>query len=330
MVPSRVDWAPLEQLLQPVRQVVLTSHIRPDCDALGSELAMAALLRRLGKQVKIVNAQATPPNLAFIDPQGQIQVLEEQVPRQQVLQADLLMVLDTSAWAQLGAMGEVIRSFGGTKVVIDHHQSSDDLGAVEFRDTVAEATGRLVFEACRHFGVEPDAAMAQALFAALATDTGWFRFRSTNPGTFQVAAELVQAGAVPQQIYTQLYEQDTLARLQLRGRILARAQTELGGRVIHSAVFTRDFEETGALRTDTEDAINLTLTVAGVQVAVILIELSPGEFKLSLRSRCQVDCSQVAARFGGGGHKAAAGALLRGDYQTLKQQVLDAVAQAMQ
>ncbi len=327
---SRVDWGPLGEILHRCPQVVLTSHIRPDCDALGSELAMAALLRRLGHRVRVVNAQATPPNLAFIDPDGQIEVLDEQVPRQEVLGADLLMVLDTSAWAQLGAMGEVLRSFQGTKVVIDHHQSSDDLGAVEFRDSACEATGRLVYEACRHFGVEPDEAMARSLFAALATDTGWFRFPSTNPGTYQVAAELVRRGAVPQEIYSQLYEQDTLARLQLRGRVLARTQTELQGRVIHSAVFYRDFEETGAHRADTEDVINLTLAVAGVQVAMILIELNPGEFKLSLRSRCHVDCSRVAARFGGGGHKAAAGALLRGEYEALKRQVLDAIAEAMQ
>ncbi len=330
MIRSRVDWSALGELLQGISTVVVTSHIRPDCDALGSELAMAGLLRRLGKQVQIVNAQATPELLAFMDPEGQIQVLDEQVSREEVQKADLLMVLDTSAWAQLGAMGEVIRTFPATKVVIDHHLSSDDLGAMEFRDTQAEATGRLVYEVCQYLGITPDAQMARALFAAVATDTGWFHFPSTRSDTFELAGRLMELGAVPQEIYRNLYEQDTLARLKLRGRVLARAETQLQGRVIHSAVFEEDFQITGAERAATEDLINLMLVVAGVQVAVMLIQLGPQQFKLSLRSRCHVDCSQVAARFGGGGHKAAAGALLQGEYQQLLRQVLDAVREALQ
>jgi len=169
------------------------------------------------------------------------------------------------------------------------------------------------------------------LFAAVATDTGWFRFGSTSPTTFRCAAALVEDGAQPAEIYNRLYEQETLGRLKLRGRILAGAQAELGGRLVYTAVLREDFEATGALPSDTEDAINLTLNVAGTQVAVILVEQPSGGFKISFRSRIpQVDCNRLAQLFGGGGHKAAAGAFINEPFAVARTKVLDAARAALQ
>jgi phosphoesterase RecJ-like protein len=239
------------------------------------------------------------------------------------------MVLDTSAWAQLGAMSEVVRATKAKKIVIDHHVSQDDLGAEPFKDTQAEATGRLVFDAAGQLGVKLTPEIATPLYAAVATDTGWFRFASTTGNTYRVAGSLVDAGARQDWIYSQLYEQDTLARMQLIGRILARAQTELDGRLIHTHVLREDFQATGALPSDTEDVINMTLEVGGTQVAVILVEQQSGGFKVSFRSRSHVDCSKLAETFGGGGHKAAAGAFVQGPFTQAQAQVLDAVRGAM-
>ena len=155
------------------------------------------------------------------------------------------------------------------------------------------------------------------------------RFNSTTARTFGIASELVDAGAVPAEIYNALYEQETLARLRLRGRILERAATELDGRLIHTACLLEDFDATGALPSDTEDVINATLTVRGTEVAVILVEQNNGGFKVSFRSRTAVDCSQLAAQFGGGGHKAAAGATVTGTFADSQRRVLDAVRAAM-
>ncbi len=243
---------------------------------------------------------------------------------------DVLMVLDTSAWAQLGTMAEVIRASKAHKLILDHHVGEDDLGAELFKDPTAEATGRLVLDAARHLGVRVTPEMARPLFAAIATDTGWFRFGSTNGTTLRAAAELVDAGAVPCDIYAALYERDSLARLQLRGRILARTKTELGGRLAHTAALKEDFEETGALPSDTEDVINMTLAIAGTEVAVILVEQATGGFKLSFRSRTEkIDCNRLARMFGGGGHKAAAGAFTSAPWPEAQTIVLDAVRKAM-
>jgi phosphoesterase RecJ-like protein len=323
------NWPRLADILRTHQRFVLTSHVRSDCDALGSELGLAAALRALGKDVSIVNPDAVPPNLAFIDPQSRIRVLGRDVSAADVQRAEVLIVLDTSAWAQLGPMADELRRFGGTRAVIDHHVSEDDLQAELFKDTTAEATGRLVLELCEYLGVTLGPEIAVPLLAAVATDTGWFRFASTQPTTFQAAARLVAAGARPEVLYRELYEQDTLARLRLRGRILDHARVELDGRLIYTTALRDDFEATGALLTDTEDAINLTLAVAGTEVAVIFVEQPDGNFKISFRSRSAVDCSQLAQQFGGGGHKAAAGARVAGPIEAARAKVLDAVRAAM-
>ena len=195
---------------------------------------------------------------------------------------------------------------------------------------MAEATGRIVVQAADALGVSLTPRMAIPLYAAQATDTGWYRYSSVSGEALRIAARLVDAGAVPQEIYSALYEQDTLARLKLRGRILMRTETELDGRLAHTACLLKDFEAAGALASDTEDVINETLAVAGVEVAVILVELKKGGFKISFRSRRGLDCSQVAGQFGGGGHKAAAGAYINESFENAQRQVLDAVIAAMQ
>jgi phosphoesterase RecJ-like protein len=198
-----------------------------------------------------------------------------------------------------------------------------------FKDTTAEATGRLVVEAAEALGVTITAEMARPLFAALATDTGWFRFPSVTDVTYQCAARLTAAGASPDAIFRQLYEQDTLGRIRLRGLILSRVETEMEGRLAHSFVLKEDFAATGALPSDTEDVVNMQLAIAGTEAAVILVEQLGGGFKISFRSRCRMDCSQVAEQFGGGGHKAAAGAFLPGTFEQVQSQVLDSVRAAM-
>lgn len=325
-----IDWPRFVEVVRAHQRFVLVSHIRPDADALGSELGMAGVLEKLGKQVKIVNGHATPRNLEFLDPERRIKTIGVNASASDVEGWDALMVLDTSAWAQLGPMADVVRAFPGKRIILDHHMSSDDLGAEVFKNTTAEATGRLVIEAADHLGVSITPEIASPLFAALATDTGWFRFRSLSADSFRWAARLVDCGAVPQEIYTALYERDTLARIQLIGRIMARTTTELDGRLVHTACFMDDFQATGAVPSDTEDVVNMTLAVAGTQVAVIFVEQQSGGYKISFRSRAAgVDCSKLAEQFAGGGHKAAAGAFLNEPYESAQKKILDAVRAAM-
>lgn len=326
---SPVDWRRFVELVERARSFILTAHIRPDCDALGSELAMAGILEKRGKKVLICNAFSVPPNLRFLDPHGFMKRLEADVRPEELASYDAMMVLDTSAWAQLGAMAEQWKRFSGIKIVLDHHVSEDDLGAEVFKDVAAEATGRLVIEAADALGVPLTREIAEPAFMALATDTGWFRFSSTRADTLRLAARLLDLGVRPDEVYRRLYENDSFGRLRLIGRTLNRAELELDGRLIHSAIERSDFEAASAHPSDSEDIINMLLAVGGTKFAVLFVEQPSGGFKISLRSRCEVDCSRLAEQFGGGGHRKAAGALLNEPLPAVRSRVLDAVRAAL-
>jgi phosphoesterase RecJ-like protein len=324
----RLDWASLLDLLRKSQRFVLTSHVRPDCDALGSELGLAGILAALGKDVRIVNAQATPANLAWIDPDRRLESLAGGVKPADLADRELLVVLDTSAFAQLGAMADVAKGMRDRVLVIDHHVSEDDLSDRWFKDTSAEATARIVYEIGLRLRVPLTERIATPLYAGLSTDTGGFRFPNVSGESFRIAGRLVDAGADPTAIYRELFEQDSLARLKLVGRTLAGAATDHDGRVIYSQVRQQDIKEVGAVPADTEDLINLTLAVKGTEVAAIMIEQPDGRTKLSFRSRGPVDCSALAGRFGGGGHKAAAGAIVEGPFDAVAEKVRTAVSEA--
>jgi phosphoesterase RecJ-like protein len=227
-------------------------------------------------------------------------------------------------------MAEVVRDSTARKIIIDHHMSQDDLGAIVFKDTNSESTGRLILQAIDALDVKLTSAMAIPLFAAIGTDTGWFRFQSVGEATFQAAGRLVAAGAKPHEVFGKLYEQNTLARILLQGHILSNVKSHVGGRLLTTAITQADLAKVGAEATDTEDVINRLLGVAGTEVALLFLELGPDETKVSLRSRTGVDVNAIAGEFGGGGHKAAAGVRYRGPLSEAEPAVIAAVSAALQ
>lgn len=318
-----VDWTRFCEVIHAANNIILTSHIRPDCDALGSCLGMAGILEALGKKVRIVCGQAVPPNLAFIDPDNKVMCIGKDIQAEDLTDADLHMILDTSAWVQLGEMADVIRESKTKKIIFDHHVGEDDIDAELFKNTTAEAVGRMCVEAAEHLGVALTPEISRPVFAALATDTGWFRFPSVKQQTFEAAAKLIAGGAFPPEIYGHLYERETVGRVRLRGTVLARIETEIDGRFAHTYIKPGDYEATGAMTTDTEDLINLALEIEGTVFAVILVGQPDGGYKLSFRSRCKSEANVVASQFGGGGHKAAAGAFVENDdFETVRNEVL--------
>ncbi|QEG24438.1 DHH family phosphoesterase [Mariniblastus fucicola] len=326
----QVDWKRFSEVIEASNNIILTSHIRPDCDALGSCLGMAGLLESLGKKVRIVCGQEVPESLKFIDPDDRIKCIGKDIVAEEFADADLHIILDTSAWIQLGDMADVIRNSSYKKIIFDHHEGEDDIDAELFKNTTAEAVGRMIVDAAEYLKVEMTPAIAQPVLAALATDTGWFRFGSVNPGTFRAAAKLLEAGAQPAKLYGQLYERETVGRVRLRGTVLARIETELDGRLAHTYIKPDDYEKTGAHPTDTEDLINLALEIEGTVFAVIMVGQVSGGYKMSFRSRCDVAANEVAKAFGGGGHRAAAGAFIESDsFEEVQNQVLTQVREML-
>lgn len=321
------DWKSFVTMVRQRQRFVLTTHVRPDPDGLGSQLALAEALEALGKEVRLVIASAWPPLYDFLDPDRRIQRFMP--PGDGWRDCDAVIVLDTGTWNQLGDFGPFMKTLPAVKAVIDHHVSQDDLGALRFVDTSAEATGRLVHEAIEALGVALTPNSANMLYAALATDTGWFRHSNMKPETHELAATLMRAGARPTWLYERIYEQNTLARLRLKGRALERLQVADNGRIGFTEVHLDDYQATGAIPPDTEDLINYPRSLAGVEVALLLAEQQAGGVKISFRSRGTVDVARLAESFGGGGHRLASGAIIHAGLDEARAKVLGAVRAAL-
>lgn len=326
-VVDPVDWKLLKTRLTEANSFHLISHVRPDGDAIGSQMTLALALKSLGKKVLMINSDPLPATLTWLDPEGQIGDLDSLTPEQraEMDSVDLLVTLDTSSWAQLGKMADVVRNFKGRKIVIDHHAKGDDIGAERFVDPDSEATGSLIFRTLQELGLPLTREYAFPLFAAIATDTGWFRFSSVTSETYRKVAALVDAGVRPDELYKIIYEKESLGRLRLMGIALAKTEPFWDNKALFTSLLNEDFERAEAFRYESEDIVNMPLTVDGTLFSVIMVEQKEGGFKLSFRSRCEIDCSLVAARFGGGGHKKAAGASLNLPYEEGKQLIIDTI-----
>jgi bifunctional oligoribonuclease and PAP phosphatase NrnA len=325
-----VNWTPLADLIETHDRFLVTTHVRPDGDALGSEVGMVGLLRQKGKDVRVVNASPTPPRYDFLDPERTLfEHFGTQVKPSDLADRELAIILDLSAWNQLGEMAEYIRGFHGPRVVIDHHLSQDDLGATFLKDTSAEATGILVMRAIQALSGKLTRDVATGLLTAIAMDTGWFRHTNTRPGTLRAVADLIESGAEIAAIYQSLFERNTLGRLRLMGQTLSALQTDMGGKVAYATISRQDLERTGAIPQDSEDLVDFTVSLRGVEVGMLFIEQARGGVKVSFRSRNGLDCARLAASLGGGGHRAAAGATLPDSLEVSVVRALEAVRQAL-
>ncbi len=324
-----IDWTDLKEILQNNQRFVLSSHVRPDADAIGSELGMAYLLRGMGKSVRIVNPSESPANLKFLDPEGEVLKIGDGISVEEICDTDVHIILDTSAWGQLPDVGNALKKSNAIKVVIDHHVSSDDLGAQEFKDTSNAATGMLVFDLAEKLGVEITPEMAVPLFCAIATDTGWYRFSLTTGDVYRAAGKLIDLGVQPHELYRQLYEQASLARIHLSGLALSRVTQDFAGRLAYTWVTVKDFNDTEARPADTENLVNECLKIEGAECAFIAVEQLNKTVKISFRSRSSVDVSAIAETFGGGGHRQASGATLNEDVESAKKKILAAFGEQL-
>jgi phosphoesterase RecJ-like protein len=324
-----INWEPLREIIAAHQRFTLISHVRPDADAIGSELGMAGLLEAQGKTVRIVNPSAVPDSLLFLDPTRRVHKFGDGLKAEQLADTEVYLIVDTSAWGQLVDICPLLKHTTAKKVVIDHHVSEDDLGATVFKDTSAEATGALIVRLADALGypITPD--IAAPLYCAIATDTGWFRFSSTSAETMRTIGRLVDLGVRPNQIYEKLYEQHSLGRLRLAGVVLGRVTLACEGRLAYTWVKFPDFEETKSRPVDTEDLVNECLKIGGTQSAFIAIEQPNRRIKFSFRSRTELNVAKVAEKWGGGGHRQAAGATLDGPLETAIAAVLEAMTAAL-
>lgn len=320
-----LDWSPLVEFFRKHERPLLMTHIRPDADGMGAQLALHDALTAIGKKPRVAIASKLLPRYEFLDPKRE--VIEDFKPAA-FTDRDCVVVLDTGTWNQLGDFGKWLRESPLPRAVVDHHRTQDDLGGLQFVDTSAEAAGRLAHEIIVALGAPISARAASHLFMAIATDTGWFRHQNATPATFALCGELVAAGANPTVLYEQLYEAATLARFKLTAVALQRLQVRANGKIAFTEIALSDYAATGAVPGDTEDLINYPRGVEGVDLALVFIEQPDGGTKVSFRSRA-ADVSKLAERFGGGGHKLASGARVARPLAAARDEVLKAAEEAL-
>jgi bifunctional oligoribonuclease and PAP phosphatase NrnA len=318
-----LDWHRFQEIIDQNQRFTLSGHVRPDADALGSELALEGFLKAQGKSVRIVNPSEIPDNLRFMDPKKRVMKLGQGITGENFINTDVHVILDTSAWKQLLDVGKWLKKSQAVKVVIDHHMSSDDLGAIDFKDSSIEATGSLIFDMAETLGWEFTPEIAKFLFCAITTDTGWFRYPSTRSETMRIASKLMEYGVKPSDLYQHLYERASHARIHLAGKALSRVRVDSGGRLAYTWVLQKDLAETKARLVDTEDLVNDCLKIVNVKAAFIAIEQPNRTVKFSFRAREGVDVASIAEKFNGGGHKLAAGAMLNGPMDQARKKVLE-------
>lgn len=285
------------------QRFLLTSHINPDGDAIGSEVGLARVLRRLGKSATIWNRDAAPRIYqALPGSQGIHTGLE---PPQGFPEAfDAAIVLECPSPGRTG-LEEALTQLD--VINMDHHLGNEHYGKINWIETAAPAVGEMVFRLAQTMNVAIDQATANALYLTLVTDTGGFRFSNSTPETFEAAAELVRAGASPETVAQWLYESQPIAVLRLLAELLATLEVHGGGTVATVKITQDMMERSGAVAGDSEGLIDYPRSIDGVQAVALFRELTTGETKVSLRSRGKVNVEKIARAGGGGGHHNAAG-----------------------
>ena len=320
-------------LIRKSASILVVTHTKPDGDACGCVAAMCEALRALGKNAKPLMLSPVPQWYAFLFNE-RVSVLGEDVRLEELTAGrfgrfDLVVIVDTNSASQLPGFDEYLKQKDAPVLVIDHHETSDGLGEVEVVDRSAAAAGLIVLDLLKHAGWPITERIAEAIFVAAATDTGWFQFSNTDSRTYRACAELIDAGAKPTQIHANLYQNYSHARFRLMVVMLNSLELHLDSRYAAVQITQQDFQQTGATYSDTENLINEPHRISTVRASALFIELKDGRIRCSLRSRGGPDVSQIAAKFGGGGHTMAAGTFLPGPLENAKQLILNEVVKAL-
>jgi phosphoesterase RecJ-like protein len=309
------------KILRREQTFLILTHYRPDGDAVGSQLALAILLKNLGKTVTVWNDDEVPAKFRFLPHQELITR-----PSAEPQDFDVVISVDASTWLRVGTAAGKIRSRKHF-INIDHHVSNETFAELNLIVPAAPASGQIVFDLIKQGGFPLTQEIAACLFAAISTDTGSFMFANTTAECLRVTAELVESGINVGEVCRHIYESYPYSRLQMLQMALAGLSLSHHNQVAHFWITAKMFEQTGAKREDTEGMIDYARAIEGVLIAVLFEELpEPGLIRISLRSKHpQVDVNTIATQFKGGGHREAAGARIPGTPQEVQARVLAAV-----
>src|SRR6187401_2218459 len=304
------------------KRFLITSHARPDGDSIGSQLAMAYALEAMGKEVRIVNADPAPDHYMEFPGLDRIEIARTIEERD----ADAVIVMESGDLTRTGVSG----LDGRFTINIDHHQGNTHYGSLNWVDESAAACGEMVFDLIEALGVPLTIEIATHVYLAILTDTGSFHYSNITPKTFNISRRTVAAGVNPAAMARRVFDQNSFGKLKLLGALLSEMDLLDGGRL--AAMYLNDdiVNATGTTYNDTEGLINLPLTAREIQAVEFFKLGADGDIHVSMRSKYDVDVRSVAARHGGGGHKNASGFKVRGPLASVRDGILQELAEAIE
>ena len=320
MSAVRFKFDEIGRVLREQNRFAILSHVRPDGDALGCQIALALSLQQLGKEVRVWNEDGMLEKYSFL-PRAELLTKPPAVPED----VDVAVALDTAIQNRLGTAFAAVRSVK-MWINIDHHLSNPGYGDLVYVDPTAPATGQIIFDLIKSQGFPFNREIAENLFAAISTDTGSFQYPKTSARTFEIAAQLVCTGIDVGRLNQQLYENYPRRRIELLRELLRTMRFESDGRVASFSLSLKTAAALHILPEDNEGLIDHLRAIRGVIVAVFFEELSDGKVRVSMRSKTDaIDVCAICQKFGGGGHTLAAGARVRGTLAEVEQKVLEEV-----
>lgn len=297
-------------ILKSNQSFIITCHVNPDADAIGSEIAMAEILSQLGKNYKIINTSATPYNLKFLDPNNCITKFSSEQHTELIKNADAAIFLDMNFLNRTVRIEEYFRKFEGTKICIDHHTNPEHFADFEIIDESKTATGEILYDFIEEIEeLEFNDQIAIPIYAAIMTDTGSFRFPKTTAATHKKIANLLRYNLKPEEVYDAIYNQYKFSRVKLLGEALHTISLSESAKVAYMIVTQESLIRSKAIESDVDGFVNFALTSKGVEVGILFFELKDG-VKISFRSKGEIPVNKLAEAFGGGGHLNASGTRL--------------------
>lgn len=308
-----IDYNRIIEILKSNNSFVITTHVNPDGDAIGSELALAYFLQKLGKKFWIINHSLTPENFIFLDEEKLIQKYDAKLD-DYILNADVLLAVDFNSLGRARSMMQVLEKSKAYKVIIDHHRNPQNFVNEIFYDIDEPATGNIIYKLIKTYNPDLiDKKTADALYAAIMTDTGSFRFERITPELHLIVADLISRGANPSYIYNKIYNEMSIEKLKLLGEAITNINLEADGKIAFMILDRQLIEKYVKTEEefDVEGFVNYCLSLKSVKVGLLFFELKNG-VKVSLRSKEKFPVNSLAEKFGGGGHLNAAGIRLDG------------------
>ncbi len=327
------------EMLRSSSRILVVSHVRPDGDAIGSTIALCRSIRAQAKLddrkcvCHVMLLSYVGESYKFLLSGDELivgeNVSQEEMSSDKLNEYDLIIVVDTRAKRQMPGLGDYLierTSLGKPVLVLDHHLSGDDIGTCQVIDTDAGAAGEIVYNLCRAADFPMDRKALEAVFVAICTDTGWFKFQNTKADSFLIASELISGGVEVDKMYRDLFMKHEPAKLLLMTEALQTLELRSEGKFAIMTITNRMMEKVGADRSHIENIVNEPMQIGSVEVSIMCVEMEEeGKTRFSLRSKEYVDVNEIANTLGGGGHARAAGVTICKPLTEAKKEIIKAI-----